>query len=166
MNDGSFPDAPEDATLVAQGTVGEIVQVGHHVTPTCRCTSWISPGGGGLPGRGISPWRARKATSMPAALFDDTLVRILGALQERVRYRYVQPVVVPAACGWKIVSPCCSRNVDPHGGIIDVAWLEPGWAAGACTPRPPPAALGPHSEAAELAPLLDRFCGQRRVFWP
>lgn len=31
VNDGSFPDAPADATLVAQGTVGEIVQVGHHV---------------------------------------------------------------------------------------------------------------------------------------
>lgn len=29
-NDGSLPDAPEDALLVAAGGPGEIVQVGHH----------------------------------------------------------------------------------------------------------------------------------------
>ncbi len=29
-NDGSFPEAPEDALLVGLGTVGEIVQVGTH----------------------------------------------------------------------------------------------------------------------------------------
>lgn len=31
VNDGSYPDQPEEALLVAQGDVGEIVQVGHHV---------------------------------------------------------------------------------------------------------------------------------------
>ena len=30
VNDGSHPDAELDAILVAQGTVGEIVQIGHH----------------------------------------------------------------------------------------------------------------------------------------
>jgi len=93
---------------------------------------------------------------MPAALFDDTLVRILGALQERVRYRYVQPVVVPAACGWKIVSPCCSRNVDPHGGIIDVAWLEPwmgGWRLHAATTA---CSAGSPQRGRRTGPLLDR----------
>jgi nitrogen fixation protein NifZ len=29
-NDGSVPDAPEDALLVVAGGPGEIVQVGHH----------------------------------------------------------------------------------------------------------------------------------------
>ena len=30
MNDGSYPDAPLDALLVASGDIGEIVQVGMH----------------------------------------------------------------------------------------------------------------------------------------
>ena len=30
VNDGSFPDHPADALLVAAGTVGEVVNVGHH----------------------------------------------------------------------------------------------------------------------------------------
>ncbi|GAA5172049.1 nitrogen fixation protein NifZ [Viridibacterium curvum] len=29
-NDGSYPEMPEDALLVAIGTPGEIVQIGHH----------------------------------------------------------------------------------------------------------------------------------------
>lgn len=29
-NDGSLPDTPEDALLVAAGGPGEVVQVGHH----------------------------------------------------------------------------------------------------------------------------------------
>lgn len=31
VNDGSYPNVPEDAMLAATGTVGEIVQVGSHV---------------------------------------------------------------------------------------------------------------------------------------
>ena len=31
VNDGSYPNAPEDALLAAAGTLGEIVQVGAHV---------------------------------------------------------------------------------------------------------------------------------------
>ncbi|AJP72711.1 nitrogen fixation protein NifZ [Sphingomonas hengshuiensis] len=34
VNDGSFPDKPADAMLVAAGALGEIVQVGTHVE-TC-----------------------------------------------------------------------------------------------------------------------------------
>lgn len=30
VNDGSYPDQPPDALLAAAGTVGEIVQIGHH----------------------------------------------------------------------------------------------------------------------------------------
>jgi nitrogen fixation protein NifZ len=31
VNDGTFPDAAEDAVLAPEGTLGEIVQVGAHV---------------------------------------------------------------------------------------------------------------------------------------
>ena len=30
VNDGTYPERPDDEVLVAQGTEGEIVQVGHH----------------------------------------------------------------------------------------------------------------------------------------
>jgi len=30
VNDGSYPEVPEDALLVPVGTTGEIVQIGHH----------------------------------------------------------------------------------------------------------------------------------------
>jgi hypothetical protein len=49
--------------------------------------------------------------------------RIGRALEARERYRYVTPSVVPVAGGYRIESPCCSRNVDPEGGVIDVALL-------------------------------------------
>ena len=31
LNDGSFPDAPEDSLLVAAGSEGEILKIGTHV---------------------------------------------------------------------------------------------------------------------------------------
>ncbi len=31
VNDGSYPECAENALLVAQGSVGEVVQIGHHV---------------------------------------------------------------------------------------------------------------------------------------
>ena len=31
INDGSYPEREENALLVAQGSVGEVVQIGHHV---------------------------------------------------------------------------------------------------------------------------------------
>jgi hypothetical protein len=49
--------------------------------------------------------------------------RIERALKARRRYRYVKPRVAMVAGGYRIVSPCCSRNVDPDGGEIDVALL-------------------------------------------
>ncbi len=49
--------------------------------------------------------------------------RIEKALETRRRYRYVSPRVIAIAEGYRIESPCCSRNVDPQGGIIDVALL-------------------------------------------
>lgn len=55
--------------------------------------------------------------------------RIVQALARRTRYRYVQPLVQPMPAeqglGWVIVSPNCSRQIDPAGGHIPIAWLEP-----------------------------------------
>jgi hypothetical protein len=52
--------------------------------------------------------------------------RIERALAGRERYRYVSPVVRPAECGYRIESPCCSRNIDESGGTIDIARIEYG----------------------------------------
>lgn len=50
--------------------------------------------------------------------------RIERALVQRQRYRYVSPYVSKEADGYRIESPCCSRNVDRDGGVIDIARLE------------------------------------------
>ncbi|MDD5035481.1 MAG: DUF3024 domain-containing protein [Methylococcaceae bacterium] len=50
--------------------------------------------------------------------------RIERAIKNRKRYRYVTPEVQPIADGYLILSPCCSRNIDPEGGVIDIAKLE------------------------------------------
>ncbi len=50
--------------------------------------------------------------------------RIERALAQRKRYRYVSPCVRKEAAGYRIESPCCSRNVDQSGGVIDIARLE------------------------------------------
>jgi hypothetical protein len=54
------------------------------------------------------------------------------ALEARQRYKYVLPRVLPQSGlpGWRVVSPNCSRSVDPAGGDIDIAWLEPAAGAG------------------------------------
>ena len=49
--------------------------------------------------------------------------RIERAIQDRLRYRYVRPKVFAIEEGYRIESPCCSRNVDPNGGVIDVALI-------------------------------------------
>lgn len=67
--------------------------------------------------RSVAPARARVANLVQT--------RIERALGGRARYRYVKPQVVAEGQGWKIISPCCSRRVDPAGGVIDIAWIEP-----------------------------------------
>jgi hypothetical protein len=70
---------------------------------------------------------------MPAAalapvsgqVHDLLLHRLERALQERVRYRYVHPTVLDEGTSYRIQSPCCSRKVDPSGGLIDIALLVP-----------------------------------------
>lgn len=49
--------------------------------------------------------------------------RIARLLEKRERYQYVSPSVEPVENGYRIVSPCCSRNIDPDGGEIDIALL-------------------------------------------
>ena len=50
--------------------------------------------------------------------------RIERALKARKRYRYVVPSVRAVMGGYLIESPCCSRNIDADGGIVDVALLQ------------------------------------------
>ncbi len=50
--------------------------------------------------------------------------RIERALDRRERYRYVSPCVRPVTDGYRIESPCCSRNLDPDGGVVDIALLQ------------------------------------------
>ncbi|MCP3392420.1 DUF3024 domain-containing protein [Bradyrhizobium sp. CCGB12] len=47
--------------------------------------------------------------------------RIERALVSRKYYRYVSPSVTPVKAGYLIESPCCSRNIDGDGRLIDVA---------------------------------------------
>jgi hypothetical protein len=64
---------------------------------------------------------------LPPNAFDRK--RIERALAERSRYRYVKPVVRMMEGGFRIESPCCSRRVEPNGGVVDIALLlyrEPG----------------------------------------
>ena len=49
--------------------------------------------------------------------------RIERALKSRKRYRYVTPSVTTTIGGYRIESPCCSRNIDRDGGVVDVALL-------------------------------------------
>lgn len=49
--------------------------------------------------------------------------RIERAIATRKRYRYVSPQVATVADGYRIESPCCSRNIDPEGRVIDIALM-------------------------------------------
>ena len=60
-----------------------------------------------------------------AQVVDLMVRRMERALRERVRYRYVQPQVLREGDSYRIQSPCCSRKVDPTGGLIDIALLVP-----------------------------------------
>ena len=52
------------------------------------------------------------------------LRRISRLLEARERYHYVSPSVESVPGGYRIVSPCCSRNIDQAGGLIDIARIE------------------------------------------
>lgn len=104
--------------------------------------------------------------------------RLERALRQRVRYRYVRPRVLREGRGFRIESPCCSRNVDPGGGTIDIAWLEPcETPAGAAADAAPGWRLCQRDHAngrwvacvehASLDDLIDLLClDPERKFWP
>jgi len=111
---------------------------------------------------------ASSGRGSPARVFDMDRRRIERALRERVRYRYVRPRVMREVDGWRIVSPCCSRNIDSQGGVIDIAWLHndpPIWRLYA---RDHERAIWvEHEQSEQLAALLDIVClDPQRVFWP
>ena len=60
-----------------------------------------------------------------AQVLDLIQLRLQRALRDRQRYRYVTPRVTAEGEGFRVQSPCCSRNVDPQGGLIDIALLMP-----------------------------------------
>ena len=120
----------------------------------------------------MSAVRRSRGAPPPAVasnVFAFDAARIHAALQTRARYRYVKPRVVREGRGWKIVSPNCSRNIDPEGGEIDIAWFEPQprgrWLVHARDHGQ--AAWRPLCGAATLASALDLVCADDdRVFWP
>lgn len=63
-------------------------------------------------------------TGLAAHPNDFDCKRIERALLARQRYRYVSPRVLAVAGGYRIESPCCSRNVDADGNVIDIAFIE------------------------------------------
>lgn len=67
--------------------------------------------------------RTPGASSAPRQPNEFDRMRVLRLLEGRARYRYVEPSVVAIVDGYLVRSPCCSRNVDPAGGEIDIALL-------------------------------------------
>ena len=82
---------------------------------------------------------------------------------------------------FRIQSPCCSRNVDPSGGLIDIALLTPGTAGAHGATGAGGAGVSWSLSArdhlksvwrvclsdAPLALLLDALCvDSERQFWP
>ena len=96
--------------------------------------------------------------------------RIERALKQRERYHYVTPQVVPDEedHGYRIESPCCSRNVEPSGGIIDIALFKfsrPHWLLYRKDHEYSTWVL--HSVTDTLNEALDILLpDNERVFWP
>jgi hypothetical protein len=109
------------------------------------------------------------AAARLAAVSSLTLHRLERALRERVRYRYVRPVVLQEGAAFRIQSPNCSRNIDKNGGVIDIALLVPHGGNRWCL------CARDHAEGAWVARLqnatldeaLDALCvDSERQFWP
>ncbi|WP_246264201.1 DUF3024 domain-containing protein [Aromatoleum toluvorans] len=96
--------------------------------------------------------------------------RIARLLEKRMRYRYVSPRVEACDDGYRVVSPCCSRNVDQAGGDIDIARLAWDADSGAWRLYSKDHARGEwlfydsgrQIDAVLMALLVDAY----RVFWP
>lgn len=122
--------------LAGFGRIGEIVRLRAHTQGNvwtwllefCRAAGWLSSGAKNGTFNG--------AFAMNAAVMKKTVVglnahpnevdrkRIECALGCRKRYRYVSPSVKPVKGGYLIESPCCSREIDQDGRVIDVALIH------------------------------------------
>ena len=103
-----------------------------------------------------------------AQVVDLMVRRMERALRERVRYRYVQPQVLREGESYRIQSPCCSRTVDPTGGLIDIALLVPhdGGTWCLCSRDHANSSWEPRHQDASLDVLLDLLCvDSERQFW-
>ncbi len=133
---------------------------------------------------GAPPWpqpAAPQRAPVQGRILDFMQHRVERGLRQRVRYRYVQPQVLREGEGLRIESPCCSRNVDPDGGVIDIALLLPA-SSRALSGQPPDKTVQGWSlyardhaagtwmlqhESEQLDELLDLLCvDARRMFWP
>jgi hypothetical protein len=123
--------------------------------------------------------KATVATPPHGQVHDFMQHRLERALRERVRYRYVKPSVLRQGESFRVQSPCCSRNVDATGGLIDIALLEPVAAPAddeaskapqrwrLCSRNHPGASWEPRYEDQQLDELLDLLClDPDRLFWP
>ena len=95
--------------------------------------------------------------------------RLQRALHQRLRYRYVKPSVLAEGDNLRIQSPCCSRNVDPQGGMIDIALLVPGatgrWCL--CARDHASGTWITRFQNESLDVVLDHLCvDTERQFWP
>jgi hypothetical protein len=103
-----------------------------------------------------------------AQVLDLVVRRVERALKERVRYRYVKPLVLREGESYRIQSPCCSRKVDPNGGLIDIALLVPHegshWCL--CSRDHTNSTWEPRHQDASLDVLLDLLClDSEHQFW-
>jgi hypothetical protein len=96
--------------------------------------------------------------------------RIERALADRERYRYVAPRVYPIHNGYRVESPCCSRNIDKEGGVIDIAQLEYLPEQGTWRLYHKDHRLEQWESYGAMNSLLDALevlkCDPLRVFWP
>jgi hypothetical protein len=98
------------------------------------------------------------------------LRRIERSLAQRERYRYVSPQVIAdeEEGAYRIESPCCSRNVESGGGIIDIALLKyfkPHWLLYRKDHAYSTWVL--HSVVDTLSAALEILLpDEERVFWP
>lgn len=118
----------------------------------------------------MSPDVAQLPAAPAASVVSDAEVayrRVVRALRTRKRYRYVRPEVRPQGEGFLVVSPCCSRNVEPDGGIIEIAWLERAGEAWRLHFRDHATRRWAQRAEGTLPMLLDVLCvDPERVFWP
>lgn len=111
---------------------------------------------------------ALSVTATSAEVLDLVVRRVERALKERVRYRYVKPQVLHEGESYRIQSPCCSRKVDPSGGLIDIALLVPHegshWCL--CSRDHANSTWEPRHQDASLDVLLDLLCvDSEHQFW-